>query len=800
VLAPTAPEVSFGAAGHLWVTVAARDLVDDGTVVLPESAPPLVVRVREEDGSPAPGVPVEVLPALPGPVRRTGSGGTVVFDDLAPGLVTVSVGGTERRGPTLRVVVGEESDRTAILERPWRVRGRVVDAAGTPRVGARVTGATHEGALGAPATTVTDGRFEWVGPASHRAALAVAAPGLAEVAIEVEPPPVGPLVTEVGDVVVASLEGRLDGRVRSARLGASARVVVEPEVAAILRELFGPSSATIVPRVVPIAPDGSFQVTGLPTRMPLRVTVLGAGVPVDELVEATVDPRPFEVEVPAGETLRVRVIDGVTGAPAAGLGLLLSRRPLEGDRPGPEDVVLSTDAEGRALAEGLPPGAHFVRAYARGRRSLLKRLDLPQGEQVLRLETALVDEGRRVRGAVVDERGVPLEGVTLRAAAVVTTSDAEGRFVLEGVESLSPTVTLSAAYEPGAVPAGAEPGPHAGTARLDVVPGAPPVRVVLPRTATLRFRALDGLDDAPLSCFHVLLQTDDGTVLMDRAVATEDGSVEVRDLPPRGVTLALHAHARRYFAPVPLEPGAVRDLGVVRLDHGFVVRGTVTLPGGAPAAGAQVALLGEGWLATRGTDPGRERDLGFRRVRAGADGGYVLEGLDPSRPALLAAFAPGSAVAVRRIVPSEVPLGEHARLDVRLEPGGHLVLHARVSETREPVLGAALDLEDARNGVHFLDLVHRAVLGGSAGSSDDWRHASEQLLHERGHPGTYHVGPVTPGPYEAWVEHPLFRPARLKLTVLPPGEFVAGPIDPDAAVGVPGTLALLVHMEPLEPR
>ena len=45
-------EVAFGAAGHRWVRVAAATLTDGATIVLPQAAPAVLVRVREHDGGP----------------------------------------------------------------------------------------------------------------------------------------------------------------------------------------------------------------------------------------------------------------------------------------------------------------------------------------------------------------------------------------------------------------------------------------------------------------------------------------------------------------------------------------------------------------------------------------------------------------------------------------------------------------------------------------------------------------------------------------------------------------------------
>jgi hypothetical protein len=188
----------------------------------------------------------------------------------------------------------------------------------------------------------------------------------------------------------------------------------------------------------------------------------------------------------------------------------------------------------------------------------------------------------------------------------------------------------------------------------------------------------------------------------------------------------------------------------------------------------------------------------FRWTRTDAKGAFRLEGLDPRSPPAVCAWAPGFAPSLRRVAPDDVRAGPRleASLDVRLVRGGSLIVHLAEVRSGRPVSGAVLDLEDARRGANLLDLIHRAVLGTSAGSTEDWTHASEHLLHESAEPGRYGIGPVEPGPYRLLVDRPGYRPERRNLTVLPPGEAVIGFRTDEVVPQVPGTLSLLVEMEP----
>ena len=61
---------------------------------------------------------------------------------------------------------------------------------------------------------------------------------------------------------------------------------------------------------------------------------------------------------------------------------------------------------------------------------------------LLSREPPLEDDLHRLEGLVVDEMNAPLPGVTVRAAGRVATTDAEGRFRLDGVETQGDTAPL----------------------------------------------------------------------------------------------------------------------------------------------------------------------------------------------------------------------------------------------------------------------------------------------------------------------------------------------------------------------
>ena len=794
---PTGPQVSFGAIGHQWLDVQAGALTDDSTLTLPTAAPALVVRLRERDGQPAVGVPLRVDPPAPGPLPVSDEGGTVVLDYLPPGLVLLDTSTEARRGPRVRAWAGEDRSVTIELEAAWEVTGRVVDDRGLPVAAARVEAFGPAGSLGTVTASDGQGRFTWRGPAVARASIVVRAAGWGEERFAATPPAIGALRTDLGDVGLRSAGVKLVGKVVPAWRGPDPHVTIEPLVAAPLREVFGEGQVLEVPRRVELGDDGSFTVHDLPAGLPLRVAVRDAGVPVDAVVEGAAGA---EVEVllepPAGERL-VGTLRHPDGSPAAGIRMLLSRTARDGDRVLADDISVVTGADGSFQREGLVGRIWYLRAYAPGRRSLHRRIVVPLAAPLaLAFENALTDPARRITGRVFDairtdieakdasglvgrdskiEYDAPLAGLVVRAGGVGGTTDGDGRFVLDGVESLEPTVALAYGFETGRA-SKADPRPYVARAALDVTPGGDPLELVLWKSSTLRFRALDAIDETPLAFVHVVLRTDDGRVVFDRGVAPKDGYVEITGLPPRGSVLSVLA-TKRYFrkGPLPLRPGATLDLGDILMAHGMRVTGRVLGPEGKPVPGARIGAYGKGWQHSE-FDPGEDRALLFRTSETDLNGRFRLEGFDPRKPADLAIWARGFAPTAVRVQLPKFSDVIDAEVEVTLVRGAYLLLDLHEVGTRRDegarIRGALVDIEHAHDGTDWLDLLHRGMLRGPVASSSDWRVISEQMLYERRGVEGYVIGPVRPAPYVLWAERPGYERLRSKMTIIDPKETV----------------------------
>ena len=780
---PESHEVFVGAPGHVWRALSAGALPDGKRLGLVPAGPPLIVLVTESDGTPAADVPVRVYPPLPGPLPRTDAAGRLRLDRMPKGLVALDADTSERRGTRLRVRNDRPRQVRLVLEPAWTIRGRALGPDGQPAPGTRIRVLGPRGLLGRPVTVDEDGRFAWRGPAESVAAVRLSHPTLAERALRAQPRAREAAVTDLGDVQFRSAGVTVDCEIVSELPGASPTVTIEPEVAATMRELFGRGQALDVPRVAQRDGRGHYVLEGLPVDLPLRVRVRGAGIPMDTLVMGGADELLSVPVAPvAGYTL-AGVIQDSDGTPLPSVRVIVSAEPRDGTQVLPGDLVAYTGVSGAFQLTGLERRTWFVRAYRVGRRSLLRRVQLPLEAAVpLRFENAIPDDTRRIRGVVRARDGTRLPDVTVRAAGVETRTDKQGAFCLDGVESLAPVVTLAFGYEPGACETGAvDPATFVARQTIDVTPGANAELVLmLPRAGHMRFRMTDIADGAPVRYAHVLVRSPTGAILFDRGVSARDGHVELAGFPRPTVQVAVLTHGLRAERVVVLRDQSEDVTLDVPLSRGMWIEGTVrakpassagTAQVGVPLPGVRISGLDAGWQH-RSTDPVLEREVLFRQATTDESGRFTLRGFNPKKAAVLGIWAQGRAPIAQQVLLPGFSDDTRAEVDVSLSKGAYLLAILQDEVTRRPVTGANIDLEHGREGSDYLDLIHRAALGGPVASTDEWATASRLLLFEEPQTGNYIVGPLVPGPYEMWIERPGYAGLRRNLTVLGRGQTV----------------------------
>ena len=371
-----------------------------------------------------------------------------------------------------------------------------------------------------------------------------------------------------------------------------------------------------------------------------------------------------------------------------------------------------------------------------------------------------------IHGRVTDVKGAPLAGITVGAEGRRSTTDADGLFVLPGLDRGLP-VDLVYGWVDGADTRGVDPTAYAPWFQVRATPSDEVLALVLPKAAAATLRLTDGLSGAALSWARVLVLDGEANVRFDAPVATRGGVVVLAGLVPGTAgTLVAFAPGLRREVPIALRAGETVDLGEVGLVRGGRVTGTVKDRKGAPVAFASVAAMEDGRVERGGRGTVYGRDLVVRRATADAAGAFVLEGLDASRPTAIGVAADGYAPCARRVLWNE---GEDANVAATLTRGGSVRLQL-LDPAGGRVSGAYLELEDARTGVRALDLLRRAALGSFVGSNADVRRATASFLAEDPSlAGVYRLGPVEAGQYELVVSRPGFARKRAKFTV-PDGE------------------------------
>lgn len=450
--------------------------------------------------------------------------GAFALDDLVPGEIGLlalprdaAMGRYRNEFPE----AGATVEITLAVERGFEVSGRVTDA----RTGAPIAGTVALTNSDRSKSTRADanGLFRILGVDPDRPVSVYAeAPGHA---------PAQRLVTlEVAHALDLALEPERVARGRAVSGGG------EPlggaDAFAFANE--GVPNRDPYTRRVRTGDDGTFELDGLRIDLDyvLVIRAPGHGMAVfDGLVVAGAE-GPLElgllrVEEPA--LLAGRVF-GPSGRPA------LANLQLEPDL-GPDTRAsfvglrpFWSREDGRFALGDLAPGRYRLRAYAEGVVRANIPIELRPGERRTGLEVR-IDPGLSIRGAVVDEAGVPLAGVTVSATSErgeasqpywSATTDARGWFELVGLV----------------------PGSYRVTAQLDAsLADEHPLE-------TARFRGFEP-DRAPIEIvLHRLDRRVSGRVLDDAGEPLADAYVWVErgaEAPTRGV---LTDAAGRFELPV----------------------------------------------------------------------------------------------------------------------------------------------------------------------------------------------------------------------------------------------------------
>ncbi|HVG22857.1 MAG TPA: carboxypeptidase regulatory-like domain-containing protein [Thermoanaerobaculia bacterium] len=192
-------------------------------------------------------------------------------------------------------------------------------------------------------------------------------------------------------------------------------------------------------------PDGSFTLTGLPagsTRMSLRKE----DALINEQRVVTAPARDLVIELPAGGTIRGRVVEKGSSKPITSF-----QAGVSASRSGGGMVMMSapllrsfTSDDGSFVLENVPPGATNLIANATGYSPARLNVDVPEGKTVSDIVLEL-EQGVRLTGKVTGPNGSPLADASVMVQPSPTgsfamtgslrraTTDANGEYTLEGL-------------------------------------------------------------------------------------------------------------------------------------------------------------------------------------------------------------------------------------------------------------------------------------------------------------------------------------------------------------------------------
>jgi hypothetical protein len=431
------------------------------------------------------------------------------------------------------------------------------------------------------------------------------------------------------------------------------------------------ASATLWPaRVAETGHDGTVRIGGLDAGSYTLRAVSGSRVSPIEVAAAVEkgEETAVELRLTQGVMITARVVDGASTDPVHGARVTLAEGGLS---PFPLEGV--TDRKGRVVLGPIARGGATLSARADGfvQRGAVAVDDPPPAEVTLALS-----RGGTIVGRVLDSRGFPVDGATLR----VIGTDLEGMPIDEDPRR----TTFGEAHFRAAL---GGPKPLVPAGELGVVPGPVPA---IPHGPEPGMAIAGGVGAAPGEPW---ITRRDGTF---RAGPIPAGRVRVLVRHPQ--------YVEAMSALVSLAADKEAHVDVVLL-RGATLEGRVVDTRGYAVSGAHVTAL-----ATRGSLE--------RMTRTGTDGSFAFASIPDALTLLVSRGEDVLAIAARLEV--SVPDGEKKVVEITLpEPRDPLAVKV-LAGRREPVDAAqisavSLDTSEALRVTAFTDPRGEARLAGAKG-------------------------------------------------------------------------------------
>lgn len=380
------------------------------------------------------------------------------------------------------------------------------------------------------------------------------------------------------------------------------------------------------------------------------------------------------IRLERGFPLVVRVIDAAK-EPVAGAMVRLTRidenegrmRGRQVPCPPGNDGCFITGDDGSA-SYLINEGTYDVTVAAEG--TVTKRLARQQLKARSSPLTLVVERGVEISGRVVYTDGSPVR------EGIVRSRNPEG--------GLSARIGDDGTFRIGNAPRGPVTliAHHTGPMQQQSAPKeihAPATGVVLtmPRAGTIAGRVIDAATRQPVAEFSVRPLRQPGMMTQPVAVQSSDGRFAVdADSGRYTVQVTARGYAFGSIGGVEVSEGRTTEEIEVPLERGGRVAGRVTAPGGTPLSGVGVHIRSD----TPGT-PGE-------RIATDADGRYAIESIAAGNRTIT--FMRSGYRPRREAV--EIAAGRETQLDVEMDRGRELRGRV-VDETGQPVGGAEVQTE-----------------------------------------------------------------------------------------------------------
>lgn len=296
---------------------------------------------------------------------------------------------------------------------------------------------------------------------------------------------------------------------------------------------------------------------------------------------------------------KLRAMTGVMvmkqGLTVSGLIIDANDRPIEGasvaqgsDRFGSHYPSTQTDSEGRFEFENVRPGEMVLTVQAKGYSPDLKSFSVHRGMEPLEFR---LEPGHTIRGRIVDTADNPIAGAFVaadtwrghRSLKWRVDTDAEGRF--EWNEAPSDEVLIDMGKQH-----------YMSVRNYGMSPSEQEYEITMPPELKIRGKVVDAETGEPISEFKLLSGIDWGG---DRPISWQrrntktftQGHYEIGfsyPYPAHLIRIEADGYKPGISSPIGSDEGEVTS--DFKLERGIGPTGTVHLPNGKPAAGAEVIL------------------------------------------------------------------------------------------------------------------------------------------------------------------------------------------------------------------